>query len=370
MGRVWNIGVAMVDRSQPSLIADESGGTNATWRSTLVKKSRGRLSQEDLARIRAEAIEFIGQSGMPEDARIEWLLTFPPRGEPIPNSKRSRNQSRIFPFGHKLEATEVGDVLRKASGVPGLDAVVNSMFEYEGRRPRALRNLLFSAISPGYIASLRIGGPSWRSPHITLACETLGTEVPEFFISVAKLLNKRANSLAAMARLSVWFLVWLFIVLLPSAVVPIFYTHFRQAKDRSNIVGGAVWAAIGYLVAVAIIVGVSRRINAARVTLPRAGRMESLKSAFLRRARDLAWSDRSTFGPITRHLALAGGSLAGAGLAAMLAYIVATASTNVKDTPTWPYLLFGALIVVGTSFYLIGVARFRREPQEKSENTP
>jgi hypothetical protein len=366
----------MVDHSQPGLATGEPGEENAIWRTTFVKKARCWLSREDLAVIRAEAISFIRQSGRREDARIEWHLTLHPRdGVMGLHLQRDKVKNRDFRcFRQELETTEVGGALREASGVPGLDALVNSVSIWmreagvprQNLRPRSLRGLEFRAISAGCIASLQIGRAFRMSPYVIFTCETLGTEVPEIVNSVSGLMTRRARGVSAMARISARLLAWLLVILAPIVASILLYVDFLHGMNTGSLSGGAVAFAFYYLIGVAVVLVVSRHITAARVTLPSPRRLKGSAAASARRGRNLVWSDESTFGPMTRHLALAGGGLAGAGLTAMLGYIVATAA-NAHNSPIWPYWLFGLIMAMGAILYLTGVVRLKRKPQEDTD---
>lgn len=362
----------MVDQSQSIPAAGQTGGANAAWRTTFVSKAWWcRLRREDLVRIRAEQVKFIAQSSAPEDARIEWYLTWPRKSVHAPEGarRRARRSARLAQSRLELRAVETADELWKASGVPGLDAMVSRITDYGGRRPRVFRHLEVSAIAPGYRASLRIGGLSRMSPRTTIICEAPGTEIPEFVRSVYEIIARRTLSLTLVVGLSAWSLASMVTLALPAVSVPVFYTNFQHASNRDNVTAAAFWSTIGYLIAVTIMVSISFYLSAARAVLPRVERFGTMKSALSRAAQHLVWSDRTTVGPVRRHIALAGGGLASAGLTAILAYVIATTSTNTRNAPAWPYWLFGALIAVGFFFYLMGVMHFRRKPQSGGTDT-
>jgi hypothetical protein len=68
----------VVDQTQSNAISGKPSGINANWRTTLVSKASWcQLRQEDIARIRAEQAKFISQSSVPDEARVEWFLTWP-----------------------------------------------------------------------------------------------------------------------------------------------------------------------------------------------------------------------------------------------------------------------------------------------------
>lgn len=362
----------MVDQSQANSISGKPSGINANWRSTFVYKAPWcQLRQEDLTRIRAEQAKFISQSSIPEEARVEWYLTWPQKSVRAPkDSQRTNRRTGKFTRSRQdLRATETGDEVWSSSGIPALDAMLSRISEYQGRRPRVLRHLEISATAPGYMISLGVGSSSRLSPRTTVRCETPGTEMPQYFSSISEIVNARAAGFRAAARFSIWILALLIIVVPPAGAIPAFYVHFQHVSNRGSTTNAAFWSALGYLIAVYLIVLLGRYLTAARVVLPRAGRFGGAKAAFSQAGSYLTWSESSTSGPLGRHLTLAGSGLAGAGLAALLAYVVATASVNAHDAQTWPYWLFAALIIVGAIFYLISFARFRRKPQEESPNT-
>jgi hypothetical protein len=150
----------VADQSQSSPMAGEPGGTNATWRTTSVRKASWcRLSREDLSTIRAKAIKFISQSNVPADAHIEWYLTWPRKNlrTPKADEKPADQPLKGVRFRQELRATEIGDGLWKAGGVPGLDAIASEILEYEGRQPRVFRYIKFSAVAPGYELHYALG---------------------------------------------------------------------------------------------------------------------------------------------------------------------------------------------------------------------
>jgi hypothetical protein len=216
---------------------------------------------------------------------------------------------------------------------------------------------------------LGVGSSSRLSSRTTLTCEIPGTEMPESFYSVYGILASRTLRFGMAVRVSIWILALLVIVIPPTAAIPAFYVHFHHVSNRDNTTNAVFWSAVGYLIAVYIAVHLSLYFTAARVSLPRTGRFGGAKSAFSRAGSYLAWSNPSTSGPLRRHLTLAGSGLAGAGLTALLAYVVATASGDAHNYPTWPYGLFAALIVVGALFYFSSFARFRGKPQGEKVNT-
>jgi hypothetical protein len=361
----------VVDQSQSNSISGKPSGINANWRTTFVyKASFCRLRQEDLTRIRSEQAKFIGQSGIPEEARVEWYLTWPQKSvsESKDSQKSNRRTVRHIRSRQDLRATEIGDEIWNCSGTPALDAMVSRIFEHQGRRPRALRHLEIGATAPGYMISLGVGSSSRLSPRTIVRCETPGTEMPEYFSSISEIVRSRSGEFRAAARFSIWILALLIIVMLPAGAIPAFYVHFQHVSNRDNTTGAAFWSAVGYLIVVYIIVLLARYLTAARVVLPRAGRFGGVKAVFSRAGSYITWSETSASGPLRRHLTLAGSGLVGAGLTALLAYVVATASANTHNAPTWPYWLFVALIIIGVIFYLFSFSRFRRKPRKDNAN--
>jgi uncharacterized membrane protein YidH (DUF202 family) len=361
----------VVDKSQSNPISGKSSGINANWRTTFVSKASWcQLRQEDLVRIRDEQVKFISQSGVSEDARIEWYLTWPRKSVHAPNDNQKPTRRTVKSTQSRLElrAMEVGDEIWKSNGVPALDAIVSRISEYQGRRPRALRHLEINATAPGYKMSLGVGKPSRLSSLTTFTCETPGTEIPECFYSVYGILASRATPFGTVMRLGIWMITFLVIVIIPAAAVPAFYVHFQHVRNRDSTTNAACWSAVGYLFVVYIMVLLSLYFTAVRVSLPRSGRFGGARAAFSRAGGYLAWSEPSTAGLFRRHLTVAGSGLAGAGLTALLAYVVATASANARDAPSWPYGLFAALITVGLLFYFIGFTHFTRKSREESVN--
>ena len=157
-----------------------------------------------------------------------------------------------------------------------------------------------------------------------------------------------------------WIITFLFALIYPAITIPVLYFKLHNGGLLSIFQGVGGWA-IGYLVGLCLLIFVSIYLSAARVTLYSKGYLDEVLT---QAARDLAKLVSSNFGSMKGHIALIGGSLAGAGLTATLAYIVATASINSHTAPIWPYELFAALIVIGIVLYVIGIGNFKREVQK------
>jgi hypothetical protein len=333
-----------------------------------MKTLLGRLSHKDIAIIRAEAIKFIGQSNCQDGARIEWLTTWPRKTARRAESRTvgSKGKSKWNVESHsrilqELQAVEVGQELQEV-GAPGLDAIASRILEYDKRRPRALRYVTFTATSAGYKVFLRIGSPARISPRIAITCKAPGNDVPEFFRSVSELLATRATSLPTVLKaFGVWMLTILYLFMAPAAILTYSYPGFHNRSNHDNLTAEVVGLAACYLIVATITISACLHLTAARVTLPRLGGSER---AFSRAARRALMPIQSALGLTRRHIALAGGAIASASLAANLAYVVATNSINARDAPNWPYILFGVLMVVGVVLYVVGGTHLRRKPQD------
>src|SRR5437763_1808841 len=87
-------GVPAVEQSKSIPADGQPDGTNACWRATFTSNiSWCRLGREDLIKIRAEQVKFIGQSSTHDDARIEWYLTWPRKSVRV-SSKPRRSTAR------------------------------------------------------------------------------------------------------------------------------------------------------------------------------------------------------------------------------------------------------------------------------------
>jgi len=261
--------------------------TNATWQ-TIVSKNVlwCRLKRGDLDEIRNEALKFIGQSAAPTDARIEWFLTLPGRLEAVTQTaKRPTRSSLPDRVRWELRATESGDELQSARPSSGLDSMVERITERQGRVPRVLRHVEFRAIAPGYAYSMRVGSASFRSPRVTIRFTAPEPGIPSAFRAVSERLTTRSELWMLRRVFWVWILAWLFMVVPAVLVIPHLYNGFQIASNHDTITAQTVGLALGYLIGVPIVVGVSLSATAARVTLSYASRTERLVEAFLWPAR-------------------------------------------------------------------------------------
>jgi hypothetical protein len=349
----------VIDESQSSPVVGKTSAPNATWRTTFVKRTSWVwLSRQNIDRIRSEALAFIGESSAPEDARIEWYVTWSPETLPSPNGRfdgktRHREELRVI---------ETDSELQKDVEAHGLDVIASQITEHRGQLPRVLRYVKFSAIAPGYEASLCVGTPSGLSRHITLTCDSPGSDMPEFFRSISELLSWRDGR-----SFGAWIVTLIFMVLYPAIAIPILYFKFQHASDTFNLWQAVAFVAAGYLIPLGLMILASIYLGAARVMVSSKGYVAEVFSEVLRDSMTLG---QSIFGPMKAHLKLAGGGLAGASFAAMLAYIVAVESADTHTAPIWPYVLFGVLIGAGALLYLAGAAPFKREPREDSTADP
>jgi hypothetical protein len=294
------------DQPQSDREISRQADTNATWHTVVSKNIPWcRLMRGDLDEIRNEALEFIGQSATPADARIEWFLTLPGRREVVTLSgKRPTRSSRPGRVRWELQATETGEELRSTRPSPGLESMIERIAERQGRVPRVLRHVEFSAVAPGYEYSMRVGSPSFRSPRVTIRFTAPEPGIPLAFRTVLERLNKRSQRWIARRVFCVWMLA-LLLMIEPASVIPHLYNGFQRDPNRDTVTAQTIGLALGYLIGVPIVIGASLSATAARVTLSRASRTERIAEAFLWPARAVVEVWR-TLGRDTKVLAVIG----------------------------------------------------------------
>jgi len=295
------------DRPQSDPEIRRQAGTNASWQ-TIVSKNVPwcRLKRSDLDEIRNEALEFIGQSAAPAGARIEWFLTLPGKQETATQTGSSPTRiSSPDRVRWELRATETGDELRGAGPSPGLDSMVERIAERQGRVPRVLRHVEFSAIAPGYAYSMRVGSPSFRSPRVAIRFTAPEPDIPQAFRAVLERLTKRSGRWLVRRVIWVWMLALLLIIEPAGLVIPHLYNGFRSDSNLDSVTAQMIGLILGYLIGIPIIVGVCLSATAARVTLSYPSRAERIAEAFLWPARAIEELWRN-LGRDTRVLAVIG----------------------------------------------------------------
>ena len=183
--------------------------------------------------------------------------------------------------------------------------MIERIAERQGRVPRVLRHVEFSAIAPGYEYSMRIGSTSFRSPRVTIRFAAPEPGIPLAFLTVLERLNKRSGWWIVRRVFWVWALALLLIIAPAWLVIPHLYNGFQSEPNRDTATAQTIGLALGYLIGVPIVIDASLSATAARVTLSRASRTERIAEAFLWPARAVVEVWR-TLGRDTKVLAVIG----------------------------------------------------------------